>query len=120
MLLDQLRQIVDSTPGAAGAILMGFDGIAVMQYAAPGFEGKIDLESAAMEFSFHFAELRRAASSLEMGTVSDITVRGSEQTLVCRVLSEEYFVAVLMTSPGLLGKGRWLLRRAAPALLEEL
>ncbi|MBC8069059.1 MAG: roadblock/LC7 domain-containing protein [Deltaproteobacteria bacterium] len=120
MLGDQLKRIVDSTPGAAGAILMGFDGIAVMQHVVDGARGEIDLESTAMEFSFRFMELRRAAQSLEMGEVQDITVRGDNQTIVCRVLSDEYFVAILLTEPAMLGKGRYLLRTSAPALLEEL
>ena len=120
MLLDHLKKIVDSTPGAAGAILMGFDGIAVMQHVTDAARGQVDLESAAMEFSFRFMELRRAAQSLEMGDVSDITVRGEHQSIICRVLSEDYFVAVLLTAPGHLGKGRFLLRAATPDLLADL
>ncbi len=120
MLGDQLKTIVDNTPGAAGAILMGFDGIAVMQHVADGAQGEVDLESTAMEFSFRFMELRRAAQSLDMGDVQDITVKGDRQTLVCRVLSDEYFVAVLLTESAFLGKGRFLLRASAPGLLADL
>ncbi|MFO0636231.1 MAG: roadblock/LC7 domain-containing protein [Nannocystaceae bacterium] len=111
---------MENTPGAAGAILMGFDGIAVMQHVADEAQGQVDLESTAMEFSFRFMELRRAAQSLDMGEVQDITVKGDRQTLVCRVLSDEYFVAVLLTDPGFLGKGRFLLRQSAPGLLADL
>jgi predicted regulator of Ras-like GTPase activity (Roadblock/LC7/MglB family) len=118
MLGDQLKRIVESTPGAAGAILMGFDGIAVMQHVAPTAD--IDLESTAMEFSFRFLELRRAAASLDMGEVLDITVRGERQSFVCRALSDEYFVAVLLTDAAFLGKGRFLLRTAAADLLADL
>lgn len=120
MLGDQLKRIVESTPGAAGAILMGFDGIAVMQHVAPDAEGVIDLESTAMEFSFRFMELRRAAASLEMGEVQDVTVRGANQSFICRALSDDYFVGVLLTDPSFLGKGRFLLRTSAPELLGEL
>ena len=73
-----------------------------------------------MEFSFRFMELRRAAQSLEMGDVSDITVRGEHQSIICRVLSEDYFVAVLLTQPGHFGNGRFLLRAATPDLLADL
>lgn len=119
MLVDTLEKIVKSTPGAAGAILMGFDGIAVMQYLAEGCED-IDIESAAMEFSFRFLELRKAALSLEMGPVSDITIKAEKQAVLCRVLSDEYFVAVLLTDLGHLGKGRWMLRSKAPEISAEL
>lgn len=120
MLGDQLKKIVENTPGAAGAILMGFDGIAIVQHVAEAAEGAVDLESTAMEFSFRFMELRRAAASLDMGEVQDVTVRGARQSFVCRALSDEYFVGVLLTDPSFLGKGRFLLRTAAPGLLADL
>jgi len=119
MLADTLRNIVEKTPGAAGAILMGFDGIAVMQHMAEGHDD-VDIESAAMEFSFRFIELRKAAQSLNMGDVSDITIKATEQAVLCRVLSDEYFVAVLLTDVAHLGKGRWTLRSSADALVAEL
>ena len=119
MLFDTLRKIVDETPGATGAILMGFDGIAVMQYLAKGHE-KVDIESIAMEFSFRFIELCNAAKALELGEVSDITVKAEGGTVLCRVLSEEYFAAVVLHDAGHFGKGRWLLRQNAENLVTEL
>jgi predicted regulator of Ras-like GTPase activity (Roadblock/LC7/MglB family) len=116
---EHLESIVTSTPGAAGAILMGFDGIAVVQYMAEGHED-IDIESAAMEFSFRFMELRKAAQSLEMGEVRDITIKTDKQAVLCRVLNEEYFVAVVLTDPGHFGKGRWMLRSKSAPLSSEL
>lgn len=119
MLVDTLQKIVKNTPGAAGAILMGFDGIAVMQYLAPGCED-VDIESAAMEFSFRFIELRKAAQSLDMGDVTDITVKAERLAMLCRVVSDDYFVAVLLTDSAHLGKGRFNLRARAAELRSEL
>ncbi len=119
MLVDTLRKIVEDTPGATGAILMGFDGIAVMQHLAKGHE-RSDIESMAMEFSFRFIELRKAAQSLDMGEISDITIRAQGGTVLCRVLNEEYFVAAVLHDSAHFGKGRWMLRSAAPELLSEL
>lgn len=119
MLSESLQTIVEETPGAAGAILMGFDGIAVMQHLAPGCED-IDIESAAMEFSFRFVELRKAAQSLDMGDVTDITIKAEKQAFLCRVLTDEYFVAVLLNDLRHLGKGRWNLRVQTPEIRAEL
>ncbi len=119
MLNESLEKIVQNTPGAAGAILMGFDGIAVMQYVSPEYDG-IDIESTAMEFSFRFVELRQAAQSLEMGEVTDITIRADNRSVVCRVLTEEYFVAIVLADPAHIGKGRWMLRTTAAELQTEL
>jgi len=119
MLFDTLRKIVEETPGATGAILMGFDGIAVMQYLAKGYE-KVDIEQLGMEFSFRFIELRNAARALELGEVSDITVKAEAGAVLCRVLSDEYFAAVVLHDAGHFGKGRWLLRTSADQLVNEL
>ncbi|MEM7157727.1 MAG: roadblock/LC7 domain-containing protein [Myxococcota bacterium] len=119
MLFDTLRKIVDETDGATGAILMGFDGIAVMQALAKGHE-KTDIESMAMEFSFRFIELQKAAKSLDMGEVSDITIKAAGATVLCRVLTDEYFVAVVMHDPAQYGKGRWMLRSSADELVAQL
>lgn len=119
MLFDTLRKIVEETPGSTGAILMGFDGIAVMQHLAEGQE-QVDIESMVMEFSFRFIELRKAAESLEMGEISDITIKAEAGTILCRVLSDEYFVAVVLHDSAYFGKGRWMLRSTANELVSEL
>lgn len=117
---ETLRKIVEATPGAKGAILMGFDGIAVEQWVRPEFADEIDIESMAMEFSFRFLELRDAADSLEMGAISDITLKAQYGTVIVRVLSKEYFVTVVLESAANMGKGRWLLRSHAKSLTSDL
>jgi predicted regulator of Ras-like GTPase activity (Roadblock/LC7/MglB family) len=116
---ETLKKIVENTPGAKGAILMGFDGIAVDQYVAEGAEDT-DIESMAMEFSFRFIELKNAAESLELGDLSDISIKAEYGTFLVRCLSSEYFVAVLLESAGHFGKGRWMLRSSASSLASEL
>jgi predicted regulator of Ras-like GTPase activity (Roadblock/LC7/MglB family) len=118
-MLDTLTQIVESTPGAKGAILMGLDGIVVEQYVAEE-HADTDIESMAMEFSFRFIELREAATSLEMGELNDIAVKAEYGTFMARMLTGEYFVGLLMGEPGHFGKGRWMLRSTAATFLAEL
>lgn len=113
-----LQKIVGSTPGAKGAVLMGFDGIVVDQLLADGAEA--DLESMAMEFSFRFIELRQAAESLDMGELTDIAIKAERGTFLVRVLNDEFFVALLLEHPGHFGKGRWMLRSTANALRSTL
>lgn len=117
---ETLQKIVENAPGSKGAILMGFDGITVDQYVRPEFVDAMDIESMAMEFSFRFLELRDAAKSLEMGAISDITLKAEYGTVVVRVLSTEYFVAIILGDGTLMGKSRWLLRSNANALNSDL
>ena len=52
--------------------------------------------------------------------ISDITVKADGGTILCRVLSDEYFVCALLDDPAHFGKGRWILRSTAASLNEEL
>ena len=117
MLADTLKKVVDDTPGAIGAILMGFDGIAVMQHVS---DPRYDIESVAMEMSFRFMELRCAAETLDIGRLADVTIKTERATLLCRILSDEYFVCVVLEDSAHFGKGRWILRSAVTSLLDEL
>lgn len=119
MLSDTLAKIVAETPGATGAILMDFDGIPVMQALAKGHENA-NIETATIEFSFRFIELRKAAQALDMGDISDITIKATGGTVLCRVLTDEYFVAVVMHDPAHFGKCRWMLRSTATELKAQL
>lgn len=119
-MLEQLQSIVEGTPGAEGAVLMGFDGIAVQGYAREGSDPSYDIESVAMELSLRLIELRSAAESLELGDLQDITLKAERGTVLVRVLSDEYFVAVILSDAAHFGKGRWKLRQGAEQLRSEL
>ena len=114
---DTLKSIVEKIPGAKGAVLMGFDGIAVEQFEG---EGGGNIETIATEFSFRFIDLVKAARSLELGALTDITIKAEHGTLLVRCLSEEFFAIVLLDEAGNFGKGRWVLRSSTPDLLAIL
>ena len=114
---DTLKSIVDKIPGAQGAILMGFDGIAVEQYDG---DGSSNIEGIATEFSFRFIELVKAARSLDLGSPTDITIKAERGTLLVRCISDEFFAVVLLDENCNFGKGRWVLRSATPELLASL
>lgn len=114
---DTLKSIVDKIPGAKGAVLMGFDGIVVEQYEG---DAGANLETIATEFSFRFIDLVKAAKSLDLGALTDITIKAEHGTLLVRCISDEFFAVVLLDEAGNFGKGRWVLRSAAPELLASL
>lgn len=110
-MLDILRSIVEKIPGAKAAVLMGLDGYAVEKYVIDGSLGDIE------QVSTEFIEMVKVARALALGTVTDITVKAENGTLLARFLSEGYFAVVLMEETGNFGKGRWVLRNAANELL---
>jgi predicted regulator of Ras-like GTPase activity (Roadblock/LC7/MglB family) len=115
---ESLRKIVDNVEGGAGALVMGFDGIAVDTYTAPG--GAADVSTIGMEFSFVLTQVRKAAESLELGMLEECAIRAEQLTIVTRVLTSEYFLAVCLGPEGNYGKARYLMRVAAAKLQAEL
>jgi predicted regulator of Ras-like GTPase activity (Roadblock/LC7/MglB family) len=118
MFQENLKRVVADTEGAIAGLLMGFDGIAVDQYAAP--DSGVDINTVGMEFSFILTQVRKAAEILEVGGVHEIAIRCEKLTILIRVVNAEYFVALAVRPDGNFGKGRYLLRMVAPKLQTEL
>src|SRR5437762_14291308 len=118
MFQDNLRRLVAETEGGVAGLLMGFDGIAVDQYDVPN--SGVDILTVGMEFSFILTQVRKAAEILEVGKVEEVTIRAEQVTILIRVLTAEYFMALAVTTQGNSGKGRYLLREVAPKLQAEL
>jgi predicted regulator of Ras-like GTPase activity (Roadblock/LC7/MglB family) len=115
---ESLKRIVDHVEGGVAGLLMGFDGIAVDSYTRDAHA--MDINTVGMEFSFILAQARKAAETLEVGAIREVTIRAEKLTLVIRVISTDYFLALALTPEGNYGKGRYLLRVAAPKLEAEL
>lgn len=120
MFKDTLRQIVDQTDGAIAGLLMGFDGIAVESYTRDGNDGAKDINEIGMEFSVILGSIKRAAETLEAGNAREVAIQSEHLTTLIRVINEDYFVAMTMRPDGNPGKGRFVLRTAAPRLVQEL
>ncbi len=118
MFQENLKQLVAGTEGSVAGLLMGFDGIAVESFTAPG--SGVDINTVGMEFSFILTQVRKAAEILEVGGVQEIAIRCEKLTILMRVVSHDYFVAVAVKPEGNFGKGRYMLRVVAPKLQAEL
>lgn len=113
----KLEETVKGVAGGKAAIVMGFDGIPVDQYAD---DVEQDIETLGMEFSVLLKEVRKAAELLDAGLAEELTVRAEKLTTILRVINDEYFVALTLAPDGNLGKGRYLLRLIAPEFAREL
>ena len=118
MFQENLKRLVADTEGAVAGLLMGFDGIQVDSYSAP--QSDVDINTVGMEFSFILTQVRKAAEILEVGGVQEIAIRAERLTVLIRVISHEYFVALAVRPEGNFGKGRYLLRVIAPKLYAEM
>ncbi len=113
-----LQKIVEETAGGVGAVLMGYDGIAIDQYFKPR-EG-VDLQMIAVEYANLLKDIRRTAEILEAGAMEEVSIRTERFFVTIRTLTDEYFVALTVERDGNPGKGRYLLLREAERLRESL
>lgn len=118
MFSDILQRIVEGTAGGIGAVLMGYDGIAIEQFFAP--DQDLDLQMVVVEYSNVLKEIRRTAEILSLGEMEEISIRTDRFIIVIRILNEDYFVALILNRDGNFGKARYLITREGANLLEEL
>lgn len=113
-----LEKIVTSCSGGMGAVLMGYDGIAIDQYMVE--ENTLDLNLVGIEYSNVTKEIRNAAEILQVGTLQEVTIKTEQFYVIIHSLTDEYFVALMLERNGNFGQGRYLLLREAVALREAL
>jgi predicted regulator of Ras-like GTPase activity (Roadblock/LC7/MglB family) len=118
LFAETLRKVVDNVDGGIAAVVMGLDGIPVDSYSR--MNDRVDVTTVAMEFSFILAQVRKAGESLQVGALEELAVRAERLVLICRMISPQYFVAVVVAPEGNFGKARYLARLATPALVAQL
>ncbi len=118
MFKEALQEMVERTEGGVAGLLMGFDGIAVEAWSRD--DAELDIQTVGMELSMVLRDIRRAAEQLEVGPASEVSIKAEKLITLVRALTPEYFVALALRPDGNFGKGRFLLRLAAPKLVAAL
>ena len=118
MFRDALRDIVDKTEGGVAGLIMDSEGIAVESYTRG--DAPFDITTIGIEFGVVLGSIKRAAESLEAGKAQEVSINTDKMITVIRPLGETYFLALALRPDGNLGKGRFLMRTAAPKLIAEL
>ena len=118
MFRQTLREIVDQTDGGIAGLVMDAEGIAVESYSRDG--APFDNTTIGIEFGVVLGSIKRAAESLEAGKPREVAIGTEKMTTLIRTLGDTYFLAVALRPDGNFGKGRFLMRVAAPKLLAEL
>jgi predicted regulator of Ras-like GTPase activity (Roadblock/LC7/MglB family) len=111
-----LKEVVTSTEGALGSLIVGLDGIPVEEYTVGG---DVDVQSMTVEFSALLKEIERGSQSAVIGSTREVTVIADKAVIMLRRLNDEYFFVLILKPDGNFGKGRFMLRMSAPRLLKE-
>jgi predicted regulator of Ras-like GTPase activity (Roadblock/LC7/MglB family) len=103
---DILKEVVNGTEGALGALVVGIDGIPVD-------------ESMTVEYSSLLKEIEKGSQAARLGSTKEVTVITDKAMIMLRRLNDEYFLVLIIKPEGNFGKGRFLLRMSVPKLLRE-
>ncbi len=118
MFKETLREIVESTDGSVGGVVMDAEGFAVETFARQ--DAILDINTIGVEFGVALSSIRRAAESLETGEAQEMVIGTEQLTTVIRTLGANYFLAVAYGPNANVGKGRFLMRLAVPKLINAL
>jgi predicted regulator of Ras-like GTPase activity (Roadblock/LC7/MglB family) len=118
MIFDEVvKKAVEETSGGLAAVIMARDGIALSSYIKPG--SAIDLETLGIEYANLLAATSRASEAMDAGPLSELQLTTDKYLTLLRSLNPEYFIALILEPAGNLGKGRFILRVSAPAIVKE-
>lgn len=118
MFKEALQGVVEGTDGGVAGLLMDFEGIPLESFSRE--ESVFDIEAVGAEVSVVVKAIQRATEMLEAGDTKEVAFKSAKMITLIRVINENYFIALTLSPEGNLGKGRFMLRVAAPRLAEEL
>ena len=113
-----LHEILQRTDGCLGVLIMGFDGIPVEEIWGDGLPDP-DLEITVAECSSLVVAASRANRGGKLGRLTEMTISGENKSFIVRLMSKEYFIAMILTSEVSFGRGRYELARAGLVLEPE-
>ncbi len=120
---ETLEEVVNAVSGSVACSVMGFDGIAVdtlQPDARVETAAELELNNALIEYGNLLGQLKHTAQTLKTGAVTELSVNSEKLLTIMRMVNQDYYVVLALTTDGNYGKGRYALRIAAPKLAKEL
>lgn len=115
---ESLKALAEGVDGALTAIIMGYDGIPIDEYFVDSTP--FDLQLLTVEYANLLRDIRRTVNILENGVMEEVSIATDRLRVLVRVINEEFFLILVITTDGNYGKGRYLLSREAFNLKDEL
>ena len=114
---EHLHRILQTVQGALAVSVIGRDGIAIERLAVSE-EPNLDLATA--QFTDIAKKLQVANAELEAGELREMIQRTERYLVLLTAITSEYFIMMILTSDGSLGRARYELRKASVAFHDEL
>lgn len=117
---DTLRDVVARVEGVRSAMIVGIDGIIIERAFSTGEDiSELNIEMVTAEFTSLLKTALRTADDVEVGTMLEMTVFTEKCVFVIRMITEEYYIMVVMDPDGNFGRARYELKKAKYLLEKE-
>ncbi len=113
-----LKEVVDGIPGSYAGTLVAKDNMPVDQYVREGAD--CDVDTVCVEYGKIFDEIKKASKVLSLGSVEDVTITSHGTKVLLQLVTEEYFLALVLMPTCNAGKARYYLKKAARKAGREL
>ena len=118
MFKEVLHEAINRTEGCLGALIMGTDGITVEKVWKPeGAENNLDI--AVAEYTSLVKNAQRANREMGLGRLYETVLTTESGIFILRFVTEDYFIAMVLSPEGNFGRVRYELRRAELLLEKE-
>jgi predicted regulator of Ras-like GTPase activity (Roadblock/LC7/MglB family) len=117
MFLEQLSRISDRIGGVLALSLVAKDGIPVESVSS---DPDLDIEVLAAELVSQARSIGDNHRELAVGDVQQLSVLTDRLTLIVSVVTQEYYLLLVLGPDGNYGRARFELRRARLALERDL
>jgi predicted regulator of Ras-like GTPase activity (Roadblock/LC7/MglB family) len=115
---ENLTAICTALPETFVVTLMDHDGISVDSVSS--HQSDMDLSAYFVEMTGVFTQAVRSAEQMQTGAITELVLKSDRVTAVLRPVGDGYYLALAIPPNGNSGKARYLLRVAAPKLLQDL
>src|SRR5262245_39606412 len=114
---ERLHKILQTVEGARAVCLIGRDGIAIERLAVTD-EPNLDVATA--QFTDIAKKLRIANAELEAGELREMIEATERYLVILSAVTPEYFLMMILSPEGSLGRARYELRKAVAVFHDEL
>src|SRR5437660_11619622 len=114
---DTLRRIAERVEGTRAVSLVGVDGIPIDSYGT--LEG-MSIESLAAELGAFVKAAQGPHTSFDSSSVQQLALVKDKSIAMLSRMTEEYYLLLVLSRDGNLGRGRFELAKAAVTLEKEL
>jgi predicted regulator of Ras-like GTPase activity (Roadblock/LC7/MglB family) len=115
---ETLKVLVGNVEGGQGAVIMGYDGIPIDEYIKD--DVSLDVQLLSVEYATLLKEIKRTIDVLKTGDMEEVSITTGLSRIIVRPVNQDFFVVLVLKKEGNFGKGRYLLKRDAPKIAEEL